>query len=316
MFAFFSRSNATRTLLSAALGVAASTAHGAQIDVAGATASSSYPAAEGVSYDPKLVFDGKASSAWVEGDEGSGMGAWVELSLPAEREVARVKVWGGMWYSAEQWERSNRPKQLELSFSDGSTHMVDLPDNQAMVDVSLPKPVKTSSVKLKIKGIHNGTTWADTAISEVQLFDTSPDGPAVRSVTASSTAPNDGESYEASRVADGLSDTMWCEGNKEGDGNGEWLELTLGAKEQVSKLYLINGIGTSMVFWFKGNRAESATLTFDDGSTQKVAVKNTFKKQEIALQPVSTSKVKITFGDIVKGKEFNDLCISEAYLGR
>ena len=284
----------------------------APIQPTGTSSSSAYPPADGVSYDAKHVADGKASTAWVEGDEGSGMGSWVQVDVPAGSEVASLKIWGGMWYSTDQWERSNRPKQLEAEFSDGSTQMIDLPDSQAMVAFSLPKPVKTDFVKLKVKGIHSGSTWPDTAISEVQLFDTQPGGAAVKAVTASSTAPNDGESYEAARISDGLSDTMWCEGNKEGDGTGEWLEVDLGAATQVSKLSLINGIGTSMVYWFKGNRAESATLTFDDGSTQTIAIKNTFKMQDIAFTPVSTSKVKITFDKVAKGKEFNDLCISEA----
>lgn len=297
-----------------ALGLLPTLAGAAPIAITGSSASSVYPPADGISYDAKHIADGKASTAWVEGDEGSGMGSWVQLDVAAGTEVAALKVWGGMWYSTDQWNRSNRPKQLEAEFSDGSTHMIDLPDSQSVVDVKLPKPVKTDFVKLKVKGIHSGSTWPDTAISEVQLFDTKAGGATIRSATASSTAPNDGESYEAARVADGLSDTMWCEGNKDGDGTGEWIELELGGKTQVSKLSLINGIGTSMVFWFKGNRAESATLTFDDGSTQSIAIKNTFKKQDIAFTPVSTSKVKITFDKVAKGKEFNDLCISEASL--
>ena len=293
--------------------VAPLSASAGRLAAAGATASSSYPAADGVTYDAKNVSDGKASTAWVEGDDGSGMGAWVELDLGGEKAVSRILVWGGMWFSADQWQRSNRPKQLELAFSDGSTHMVDLPDQQEMVEVKLPSPKTTKSVKAKIKAIHNGSTWPDTAISEIQVFDDQPAGPVIRAVTASSTAPNDGESYDAARVADGLSDTMWCEGNKDGDGTGEWIELTLGAKEQVGKLVLFNGIGSSMTFWFKGNRAEAATLTFDDGSRQSVVIKNAFKEQEIAFTPVSTSKVRITFDKVARGKEFNDLCISEAY---
>jgi len=306
------RRSACRALALVGLCLLPGLAAAAPIAATGTSASSVYPPADGNSYDAKHVIDGKASTAWVEGDEGSGMGSWVQLAVPAGTEVASIKVWGGMWYSAEQWDRSNRPKQLEAEFSDGSTHMIDLPDSQSLVEVKLPSPVKTDFVKLKIKGIHSGSTWSDTAISEVQLFDTKPGGPAIRNVTSSTTAPNDGESYEATRVADGLSDTMWCEGNKEGDGTGEWIELDLGGKSSVSTLSVINGIGTSMVFWFKGNRAESATLTFDDGSTQTVAIKNTFKKQDISFSPVTTGKVKITFDKVAKGKEFNDLCISEA----
>ena len=286
------------------------------VEVASASASSSYPPDGSVTYDPKNVADGKAGTAWVEGATGAGMGESVTLDFGGEREVAMVRIWGGMWYSADSWNRSNRPKQIELVFADDSKHMVDLDDKQSITEVKLPSPKKTSSLTLRLKGAYNGSTFPDTALSEVQVFDTSAGGPTVRSATASSTAPPDGDSYEPMMAADGLVDTMWCEGNKASDGTGEWLELTLSGSSTVSKLHLLNGIGSSMTMWFKGNRATKATLAFDDGSTETVAVKNTFKTQEIAFAPRKTGKVKITFDEVSKGKEYNDLCISEAYLSQ
>jgi len=92
---------------------------------------------------------------------------------------------------------------------------------------------------------------------------------------------------------------------------GEWVDVSFGGKEQIGKMQLFNGIGTSMVVWFKGNRAEGATLTFDDGSKQSVVLKNTFKEQEVVFTPVTTSSVRVTFDKVARGKEFNDLCISE-----
>jgi len=291
-------------------------AQAGKLEVAGATASSTYPADGNVTYDAKNISDGKAGTAWVEGADGAGMGSTIELDLGGDKDVARLKIWGGMWYSADSWNRSNRPKQIELEFSDGSTHMVDLDDSQKVTEVTLPGPKKTSKVILRLKGVYNGSTFPDTAISEVQVFDTAAGGPSVRSAAASTTAPPDGDSYDAAMAVDGLVDTMWCEGNKAGDGTGEWLELTLSGKSTVSKLHLLNGIGSSMTLWFKGNRATKATLSFDDGSSESVAVKNTFKTQEIAFAPRTASKVKITFDEVSKGKEYNDLCISEAYLSQ
>ncbi len=38
-------------------------------------------------------------------------------------------------------------------------------------------------------------------------------------------------------------------------------------------------------------------------------------KQTISFPEHETSKVRITFTEVYKGKEFNDLCVSEAYFG-
>ena len=39
------------------------------------SASSSYPAENGVSYSAKNLLDGRGDTAWIEGDRGSGLGA-------------------------------------------------------------------------------------------------------------------------------------------------------------------------------------------------------------------------------------------------
>ena len=104
-----------------------------------------------------------------------------------------------------------------------------------------------------------------------------------------------------------------CDSNSDGNGEGEWLEFQFKEAKKVSMLGLVNGIGGSIKYWMKGNRVTSATLSFDDGSTQTVAVKNTMLPQMISITPKTTSKVKLTFDAVVQGKEYNDLCISEAY---
>ncbi len=72
-------------------------------------------------------------------------------------------------------------------------------------------------------------------------------------------------------------------------------------------------MGTSIAFWMKANRATAATLEFSDGSTERVAIKNSMMPQDITFAAHTTSKVKIKFDEVARGKEFNDLCISEAY---
>jgi hypothetical protein len=283
-----------------------------RVKIVGVKASSTYTSDSGT-YDPKRVSDGKISTAWVEGDDGSGLGAWVELDLGGEVAVEKIKVWGGIWYSTTEWDRSNRPSEIELKLSDESTEMVKLGDAMEMVEFSL-KGKRTSTIRLRLKGAHSGTVWLDTGISEVQVFDATPGQVPIRGATASSRLDADADGhYEPSNLSDGITDTMWCEGSKEGDGVGEWVEFQFGSQQRVSKLSMVNGIATSLPFFMKGNRATGARLSFSDGSTETVTVKNSMLPQTISFPAKTTSSVKISFTSIAKGKEYNDLCIAEAY---
>jgi hypothetical protein len=290
-------------------------ANAARVDPAGLTASSTYPPEEGFSYDPERATDEKLSTCWVEGDEGGGLGSWLELDLGSEQTLHKLRIWGGMWYSHDYWLRANRPKEIEVLYSDGSKDNFTLADEMTAQDFALGSGKQTRTLRIRVKSIYNGNTWLDTAISEVQVFDASAEASApVRSVLSSSTLPADADgSYVPTNIGDGLLDSMWCEGSKTGDGTGEWLEVQFAGTQSVSEMTLVNGIGSSLSYWMKANRAAAATLTFSDGSSQEVSLKNAMMPQTIAFAAKSTSSVRITFGGVVKGKEFNDLCISEAY---
>lgn len=304
------KSVATLLALSA---LAAPTAQARPVTITSATAKSEFPAQGSVSYVAKNAYDGKVATAWTEGDEsGSGMGQYVEFFFEGEVTLNQLRIWNGSWASYDLWNRQNRIKDLEITFSDGSKQKFTLTDDMVAETITL-EPVKTSSARLTIKSVHNGTTFTDTPIAEVVFFDTSPstDVP-VDSWSSSSVYPADADgNYEPINVADTVKDTMWCEGSQQGDGVGEWIEADFGGTSKVSSFSLINGNGGDMKYWMKANRASKATLSFSDGSTQAVDIKNSFMPQTVSISPVSTSSVRITFSEVDKGKEYNDLCISE-----
>lgn len=296
--------------------LAPTVAQAARVSPAMVSASSTYPEENGISYQPDRTTDAKATSAWVEGENGGGLGSWIEYDLGADKTIAKVRVWGGLWYSTDYWGRANRPKELEISFSDGSRQVVTLKDEMKAQEFVLSSAVSTSSVRLKVKSVYDGNTWPDTAISEVQLFDTEPDGVPTRSVLASSTLAADGDgNYDPRNAVDGLNDSMWCEGDKVSDGAGSWLDLDFGAKTTVSSVTFINGIGSSLPVWMKANRAATATLTFNDGTTEALVLKNSMMPQTLSFPAHTASRVKVTFNTVVKGKEYNDLCMSEVRFG-
>lgn len=279
------------------------------VPVASVTASSTYP--EG-GYGPERVADGKQGTAWVEGEDGAGLGAWIELNLGGDHRVDTLRVWAGDWYDDTSWKRANRPKELEIKLSDGHTEVVALKDAREVQEFALGGRT-ASTVRVRIKSTYAGSTWLDTGISEIQVLgDGTPPGH-VATLSASSHAPADGDgTYVAANAADQLDDSMWCEGDA-GDGTGQTLTFDFGAPRSVSTLTWINGIGTSLPLWMKANRATAITLGFDGGATHALEVKPSPRAQTLTFPAQTTSKVTITFGAVMAGKEFNDLCVSEAW---
>ena len=286
---------------------------GVPLPIQGAVASSTY--LEQTGYTAEKVYDGKQASSWVEGDAGSGLGAWIELDLGEAQTVEAVRIWGGDWSSWDSWNRANRPKEIEIRFSDDSTQMVTLSDEKVAQTFAVEGgPKQTSKVRLRVKSTYGGTTWLDTGISEVQVIGDSAKARLVGTAEASSVAPEDGDgNYLAANATDGLFDSMWCEGDS-GDGTGQWLTIDLGAPKQLGEVTLVNGIGSSMSLWFKANQATQLTFHFDGGATHVLDIaRPSFRPATFDLPEVTSQTVKIEVTGVKPGKEFNDLCLSEVW---
>jgi hypothetical protein len=286
----------------------------APIKPASWSAVSSATAAESENYEPTNLGDAKQSTSWIEGEQGSGLGAWVQAGFDGDKSLTGFTIWPGYWYNFEYWQRYARPKTIVVEFSDGSSQEFAVADSFKPQSFTFSAPKKTSSARVKVKAVYAGSTFPDFAISELVFRDAAPErGVAVKAFAASSTFPSDGDgNYEPANMQDGVLDSMWCEGKKDSDGANEWVEFTFGGATSISKLALRNGSATSLGMWMKSNRATGGTLTFSDGSTESVVVKDTMSEQVISFPAHTTSKVRLTFTTVNKGKEFNDLCVSEA----
>jgi hypothetical protein len=284
------------------------------IRAAGVSASSYLVSASGEAYEVKHIADGKQETAWIEGEDGSGLGSWVKIDLGASKRITGLQFWNGYWITADFWSRHNRAKEVEVELSDGGKHTFDLKDEMVPETVRFPAPVDTTSVNIRIKSVHRGSTFNDTAFAEIRVLDGAPpDFVRPSTYRSSSFLPTDGDgNYETKNLHDGLADSMWCEGNQEGDGKGEWVEFDFGAERQVSKLRIRNGSAGSFSAFMQTNRAKAATLEFSDGSRSTVAIKPSLMEQVILFSGRQTARVKVTFTDVVKGTKYNDLCVSEA----
>ena len=306
---------ATALLASAALLLLPEIANAKRLVPVEVRASSSHPEESNMNYDAARITDGKLTTAWIEGESGSGLGSWIEMDLGEEKTVHKLKIWAGFWYSRDYWRRTNRPQEIEVRWSDGSSDRFQLPDEMVPHEFVLDTPRPTTSARVILRGVHPGNTWLDTAISQVQLFDAEPDERAVaRAITASSQRPDDGDgTYTPMNVADDLTDSMWCIGDEEEASEGPWLDFTFPAERRVEALELVNGNATSLSFWMRGARATTAELAFPDGSTHEISIRNAMMAQTIEFPPRLASGVKITFTDVAEGTEGDPLCISGAH---
>jgi len=284
--------------------------HGGTVPIVGTSAKSYYSAA-GTSYPADKVKDGK-TVPWFEGDPGNGVGSWLEIDFGGEKKITKLAMFAGDWQSGDNWQRANRPKELEIRWSDGTTEIWTLTD-EWKVQNYVPKTAKTtSSVRFKVNSLYSGTTFPDTAISEIVAYDDQPGATAtVRDVKASSEFPSDADgSYFAVQASDGVRDTFWCEGNKTSDGVGEWVELMFDAPTPVRAVEVCTGMCTVDAF-LRGNAPSKITLQFPDGSTQALDLTMALVPQKYALSPVTAASVKVRVDAVRKGSEFNDACLSE-----
>lgn len=121
------------------------------------------------SYLPALIRDGDLTTAWVEGVSGQGEGESITVYFDETCRLSGFYIHAGYHKTASLFEKNSRPKEIELSFSDGSTCRVTLDDCMEQQTVSLA-PIDTSSLTIRLISVYPGTTYTDTAISEIVPF--------------------------------------------------------------------------------------------------------------------------------------------------
>jgi hypothetical protein len=131
------------------------------------------PSASG-SYGPGNLFDGRDDTAWVEGDpDGQGEGLVVTVQYPAARSISALVVTNGYNKSQRLFTRNSRPKEIRALFSSGEERTATLDDRMGQQVFSISPPIRAKGVSVEILSVYPGSTYTDTAISEL-AFETAP----------------------------------------------------------------------------------------------------------------------------------------------
>ena len=143
-----------------------------------------------VSYAAARVADGKLSTAWCEGQPGSGTGASLTLHFDTPIQVRWIELWGGYFLDEKRLFTNERVQSYRISFDDHTHQRVrssDVPRdgfaaaqrspnvvaNAAWVEPGLSaalQPVLSKSVTIEVLSVFPGDKYTDLCISEVKVY--------------------------------------------------------------------------------------------------------------------------------------------------
>lgn len=124
---------------------------------------------EKVSNDPIYAFDDDIQTSWQEGVVGSGIGESIVGYFSESCKVKYLMFRLGNWKTDRYFYGNNRPSCLRIQMEDFSTE-INFPDKYQEFWVELSYPYETEYLSLTIEGVHAGTSWDDTPITDVRAL--------------------------------------------------------------------------------------------------------------------------------------------------
>lgn len=110
---------------------------------------------------------------------------------------------------------------------------------------------------------------------------------------------------------DGKLDTNWAE-DAPGNGIGEYVLFSFNGTYAVNKLHIYIGSHLNKDYFKKNCRPKVISLTFSDGSTERIQLEDSYAEQTITLkQYYYTDSVRLTIEDVYPGTKYMDTVIAE-----
>ncbi len=124
----------------------------------------------GNQYNIENITDSDATTAWVEGVDGDGIGQSITFIAEAEQTVSGIRILNGYNKNREIYSKNNRVKKLEIVFPDGTSSVYDIPDEYNSYCTLNTGEKKCKTFTIRILEVYNGTHYSDTAISEIEIY--------------------------------------------------------------------------------------------------------------------------------------------------
>lgn len=133
-----------------------------------AYASSTY-SGDRATHDVTNLLDQDKKTNWTEGVDGDGIGEYLWFQFREEYCLKSITIYPGNQYDRSRYLDNNRPENITISFSDGSSLSVRLNDVREGQTIPLSEPVITDSVRIRIDSVYHGSKYSDTVISDISF---------------------------------------------------------------------------------------------------------------------------------------------------
>jgi hypothetical protein len=120
-------------------------------------------------HGPENMYDNRDNTNWTEDADGYGIGEYVTFFFKDTYAVKELHIKTGSHYSQAVYRENGRPKTITLTFSDGSSCVINLKDTYNEQVAVLDRYYYTDHVILTIDDVYPGTLYPDTAIAEVDF---------------------------------------------------------------------------------------------------------------------------------------------------
>jgi hypothetical protein len=127
---------------------------------------------DGFEYPAANATDGNPSTAWAEGASGSGTGQTLTISFPRKTVGGELRVLPGYAKTEALFRKYNRPKTLDVEFSDGKKTTFSLSDEPVVQRFLFDSDAEWA--KVTIGEVYRGTTRDETYISEIEIAEPDP----------------------------------------------------------------------------------------------------------------------------------------------
>lgn len=129
---------------------------------------------KGIKYSANNIHDFDASTAWVEGKKGSGIGERITIQLSSHIPVSvtQIMIFNGYMKSEKLWKANGRVKTLKLYVNNKPYALLKLKDviGEQIFEVDTQnfseKPIQLT---FEIVDVYKGSKYKDVAISEINF---------------------------------------------------------------------------------------------------------------------------------------------------
>lgn len=138
---------------------------------------------EKATYKPENLLDGNFSTAWVEGEDGVGIGTMITIKLEQPALVYGLKLYNGYQKSKDIFVKNGRVKHITVSNADNVLADTDVYyDKPYTMDtdfgehdrpynlISFHQPTVVDEIVITIQDACAGDKYEDTAISELVIY--------------------------------------------------------------------------------------------------------------------------------------------------